>query len=345
MIVVRAQVLRVASALLIVFLFTVGLHQLRLSPQGAPDFSCNEPAGQAVSIDVSTGATGADIGRLLYANKVIKSSESFFRIAVSDPRSSSIAPGRHQIDQHLCAKDALEQLLDGSRISGLIKIFEGAWNVEIVDQMVKAGFVKSEVKVALAAANLPQGITSIEGILFPAQYSFAQGTTAADAIASMITRGKSEFEKIGIFSAPGRYSAQDLVTMASIIQAEGDERDFSKVSRVIRNRLEIGMPLQMDSTVHYIKSTRGKIFLSTESTLLRSPYNTYRNYGLPPGPIGNPGSAALVAALDPAVGDWIYFITVAPGDTRFTASNSQFSEWKLEYKRNLKDGLFSRSKK
>jgi UPF0755 protein len=100
------------------------------------------------------------------------------------------------------------------------------------------------------------------------------------------------------------------------------------------------MPLQMDSTVHYIMESRGNIFLSTKSTLINSPYNTYRKYGLPPGPIGNPGSSAMEAALSPAAGDWLYFITVAPQDTRFTTSLDEFNTWKVLYKKNLRAGKF-----
>jgi UPF0755 protein len=160
----------------------------------------------------------------------------------------------------------------------------------------------------------------------------------------MVERGVSELSKSGVSAGSGKYLPQQLLTIASIIQAEADLKDFAKVSRVIRNRLEKGMPLQMDSTVHYVKKARGKIFLSTASTLLKSDYNTYRKYGLPPGPIGNPGAAAMRAAVGPDLGDWIYFITVAPGDTRFTSSNEQFNVWKTEYKKNLRAGTF-RSKK
>jgi len=100
------------------------------------------------------------------------------------------------------------------------------------------------------------------------------------------------------------------------------------------------MPLQLDSTVHFIKRVRGQIFLSTQSTLIASPYNTYKRYGLPPGPIGSPGVAAINAALKPAVGDWLYFITVAPGDTRFTKSIEEFNTWKALYEKNRKAGAF-----
>jgi UPF0755 protein len=160
----------------------------------------------------------------------------------------------------------------------------------------------------------------------------------------MVERGISEIKNSGISAGSGKYSPQDLLIIASIIQAEGDLKDFSKVSRVIRNRLEKRMPLQMDSTVHYLKKVRGKIFLSTASTLLKSNYNTYSRYGLPPGAIGNPGLAAMRAAVSPEPGDWIYFITVSPGDTRFTADNAEFNRWKSEYKKNLRAGAFGSAK-
>jgi UPF0755 protein len=345
MIAKNSPLIRVGFALLIVFLFTAGLHQLRSGSAGAPDFVCGDSISSSVPIEIAQGASGAQIGRTLYENKVIKSSEAFFRLAVTDARASSIAPGTHELSTRLCAKEALDQLLDSARIVGLIKIFEGEWNSEIVDQMVEKGFDRTELVEAIRSAELPAGITSSEGVLFPAQYSFAKDTSAASAISAMIARGTIEIEKAQLTTASGKYSLQDLVTIASIVQAEGDEKDFTKISRVIRNRVEGGMPLQMDSTVHYIKATRGQIFLSTKSTLLRSPYNTYQNYGLPPGPIGNPGRMALEAAVNPAMGDWLYFITVAPGDTRFTASSTEFLEWKIEYKKNLRNGLFSRSEK
>jgi UPF0755 protein len=101
------------------------------------------------------------------------------------------------------------------------------------------------------------------------------------------------------------------------------------------------MPLQMDSTVHFVMQARGDIFLSRKSTMLNSPYNTYRKYGLPPGPISSPGSQAIKATLEPKDGDWLYFITVAPGDTRFTADFDEFNTWKVEYTKNRKAGLFN----
>jgi UPF0755 protein len=188
---------------------------------------------------------------------------------------------------------------------------------------------------------LPNEFKDAEGLLFPAQYSFAKGTTAIQAIQAMVDRFTAEPIAKQLLAGSKEFSALQLLTIASIVQAEGDEKDFSKVSQVIRNRLTIGMPLQMDSTVHFVKRVRGQIFLSSNSTLINSPYNTYKKYGLPPGPIGNPGVAAMTAALNPTSGDWLYFITVAPGDTRFTKSNDEFNTWKALYIKNRKAGAFN----
>jgi UPF0755 protein len=234
----------------------------------------------------------------------------------------------------------LEQLLDPERIPNLVRVFEGNWKSEIAKSLVKYGFSANEVSRALANAKLPEGFREIEGLLFPAQYSFPQGTTALEAVQAMVDRFTQEPAAKELLLGTKRFNPSQLLTIASIIQAEGEQKDFAKVSRVIYNRLTIGMPLQMDSTVHFVKKLRGEIFLSSQSTLVNSPYNTYKKYGLPPGPICSPGADAIEAALKPAVGDWLYFITVAPGDTRFTKSIDEFNSWKAIYVKNRKAGVF-----
>ncbi|BFO19479.1 hypothetical protein SHKM778_58670 [Streptomyces sp. KM77-8] len=113
------------------------------------------------------------------------------------------------------------------------------------------------------------------------------------------------------------------VTVASLIQAEtADRADMGKVARVIFNRLERGMPLQMDSTVRYALG-RTAPDTTAADTEFDSPYNSYRRMGLPPTPIDSPGEEAVRAAISPTPGDWLYFVTVKPGDTRFTADYAQ----------------------
>jgi UPF0755 protein len=336
---------RVLAALIVSVVTIYALSILKSGPGAAADFDCAiQSDAKTVSIDVSAGETGLDIARELFDKNVIASSEAFFRLAVADPKAQLIAPGIHLIDTQICAQQALEQMLDSKRIAGLIAVSEGAWVSEIKKLFVSAGYPSGEVKAAFANVSLPKPFTQLEGLVFPAQYSFAQGTKADAALKAMVERGLAEVEKADFLAGKSKYSPQQLLTIASIIQAEGGTGDFTKVSRVIYNRLKIGMPLQMDSTVHFIMESRGNIFLSTKSTLINSPYNTYRKYGLPPGPIGNPGASALKAALSPAPGDWLYFITVAPQDTRFTTSLDEFNTWKVLYKKNLRAGKFEDNK-
>ena len=332
-----------ALASIFILLLTYGLFALRTQSSGVPDFPIRviTTADSEVVIEIPMGASGSDIAQILFTNGVVKSSLSYFRIAVADPRSEKVSPGGHRLTLEISAAQALEQLLDHNRIPNLLKVFEGAWKSEIIDSMIIYGFSKKEIDTAFEVLVLPVGFKDTEGLLFPAQYSFPTGTTAAQVAQAMINRFRSEKTGQDILSAAGKYSPLDLLTIASIIQAEGDTADFAKVSRVIFNRLEISMPLQMDSTVNYIKKSRGEIFVNTSSTLIKSPYNTYQRYGLPPTPIGNPGVAAMNATLHPAAGDWLYFITVAPGDTRFTKSHDQFLEWKIIYQKNRKAGAFN----
>lgn len=338
----RIALKRLSVAGIVILAFTFGLREINQAGGGYRNFperiiSATE---KNVSISIPKGATGAEIAQLLKAAGVVASAESFFRAAVANPKASSIAPGTHSLSSKISGKTALEQLLDPKRISDLIKITEGAWNSEIFAQMVATKNWSANPAQSAKKVVLPEGITALEGVLFPAQYSFAEGTSQVAALQSMVSRFNGAISAINFVDPDGKLNKQQLVTLASLVQAEGDTKDFAQISRVIRNRLAIGMLLQLDSTVHYLKNTRGQIFLSNKSTKLKSPYNTYQNYGLPPAPIGNPGLAALKAAIAPAEGDWLFFITVAPGDTRFTKSFSEFNGWKLVYQKNRKAGAF-----
>ncbi len=334
------DLLRGIAGVLMAFAIIGGIHLVRPGVSSAPDFPCSTSSKGTVSIDVSAGESGSSIAQELYEKGVTASYGSFFGVAVADERSARIAPGSHLIDKRICAKDALVQLLDSQRITNLINVIEGAWNSEIKRELESIGYSKSEISEGFASLKPPSGFSKLEGLLFPAQYSFDSSTTVSEIITKMIMRGQRERDASGISSGSGSFTPAQLLIIASLVQAEGGIEDFRKISQVIRNRLVKGMPLQFDSTVHYVQQQRGSIFLSMRSTLLNSPYNTYRRYGLPPGPINNPGRAAMDAATNPEKGPWLFFITVAPGDTRFTESFDEFNSWKVLYKKNLRAGKF-----
>ena len=338
----RTTRLILASSFL--FLVLAGLFLARNSSSSAPDFECGSASSDEVLITIKSGEAGSSIGVSLARAGVVKSSEAYFRLAVADSRATKVAPGTHRVQKNLCAQQALLQLLDSRRIAGLINISEGMWVSEVLPQMYRSGFTTSDVQGAINAIVKPVGFKQVEGLLFPAQYSFAPSTTAKSAFEAMVLRAEGEMRKAGFYRNQMSFDPSELLVIASLVQAEGKEKDFTKISQVVRNRLKVGMPLQFDSTVHYVMKSRGNIFLSTKSTMLSSSYNTYRRYGLPPGPINNPGAAAMRAAVSPMAGDWLYFITVLPGDTRFTADINQFNTWKIEYKKNLRAGKFRSQK-
>ncbi|MGV4930189.1 endolytic transglycosylase MltG [Streptomyces sp. BHT-5-2] len=155
-----------------------------------------------------------------------------------------------------------------------------------------------------------------EGFLFPATYPLRKDTTPASLLAYMV---KTADQRL----AADHITSYRTVVIASIVQAEADRSaDMGKVARVIDNRLARNMPLQMDSTINYALG-RSTLRTSHADTRTKSPYNTYVFAGLPPTPIDNPGPDALKAAAAPPAGDWLYFVTVKPGDTRFTADYRQ----------------------
>ena len=347
----RSSIRKIVASTAAVFAITGSIYLARSHPNAHPDYPSGKP-GIEVIIEVPTGATGLEIARTLFSKGVVKSSSAFFARAVADARSSQIAPGAHRVNIHISAKEALNQLLDTKRITNLIRVTEGAWTDEIFAQLMAQNFTEITLDQALRGLKFPTGFginrvyptgdTGLEGVFFPAQYSFGQGTTSLMALQAMLDRFGVEAINSGIAAGTADFTPLQLLTIASLVQAEGDPTDFGKISQVIRNRLKVGMPLQLDTTIPYITRTRGKVFLSTDATRTASPFNTYLHYGLPPGPIDNPGRAAMDAALHPTPGNWIYFITVKPGDTRFTDSNSQFLTWKVEYEKNLAAGAFGK---
>lgn len=328
-----------AGAGVFILLFTLGLRAIAPGVTAAPDFDGSN-RGVEVVIHIEKGMTGSEIGALLEENSVVKSSLAYFRAAVSNPESERIAPGEHRIETRIPAREAVLQLLDAKRIVNLVRVRDGARLSEIKDELIKAGFEKDEIASAMKSAKAPELFQSrsIEGFLYPAFYSYPKGTSAASAIASMLE--KFDFITQDVQWRYGNLTPEELLIIASLVEGEGTPDVFGKVARVVYNRLERGMPLQFDSTVHFILDSRGEIALSKRDTQIRNPYNTYLYRGLPPGPIGSPTLKAIQSTLNPEPGDWLYFVTVLPNDTRFTKSYEEFLRFKSEYKRNYADGKF-----
>ncbi|MGW1780625.1 endolytic transglycosylase MltG [Streptomyces sp. NPDC002143] len=176
-----------------------------------------------------------------------------------------------------------------------------------------------------------------EGYLFPATYPLEKATPRT-LLSYMVDTANKKFNKAPVAAGAQRnaMNVYQAVTIASLVQAEAATKaDMGKVARVVFNRLERGMPLQMDSTINYALN-RSTLNTTESDTRIESPYNTYQRMGLPPTPIDNPGEEAMRAAISPTPGDWLYFVTVRPGDTRFTASYAEHRRNVAEFDRNQK---------
>lgn len=182
---------------------------------------------------------------------------------------------------------------------------------------------KSLAKADLKLPNDAEG--NPEGYLFPATYPLGENPTPEKLLTAMVDTANKRFTGAPVAAGAQRnaLNVYQAVTIASIVQAEAAAKeDMGKVARVIFNRLERGMPLQMDSTINYALG-RSTLKTTDKDTKIDSPYNSYQRMGLPPTPIANPGDAAMSAAINPTPGDWLYFVTVKPGDTRFTADYAE----------------------
>jgi UPF0755 protein len=306
-------------------------------------------AGPEIEVNIPAGSSGVEIGRILAKEGVVKTSVIFFRAATADKRAESISAGLYLVNTHLSAKEAIEQLLDKKRLQGKFLIIEGARLSEIKTNLVKIGFTAEQVDKALNSIKTPRGFETdnLEGLLFPANYTILPDEEVSTLLQGALDRFAQELKNISFddYAKELNLKPAELLTIASIVQAEGfTDEDFGKVSRVIYNRLKIGMPLQMDSTLLYANKSRGEIRVTNRELKIASKYNTYKYKGLPPGPIGSPGGAALEATIKPTPGNWLYFVTVSPGETKFTNSYSEFLTFKAEFIRNYKAGLFKGSK-
>ena len=327
----RSRGVIVTIALVLVAIVVAGIVGVMSLFGGSSDYA-GAGSGTAIVV-VKSGDTLTAIGDTLLAAGVVKSQAAFIAATKANPNSTLVAPGTYRLAKQMKASLALNALLNPSaRISHVVVVPEAARAAGVVDIASRVtGIAKSEFDAVLAAPNglgLPSWAhNKAEGFLFPATYTFDPKATATDVLSRMVARFGQSSDAMGLVAnaAAIHESPYAVVTVASIIGREVAPRDYSKAARVIYNRLAQGMPLQLDSTVAYGLGI--KRFNLTAAQLAKdTPYNTYLHKGLPPTPIGNPGDAALYAALHPASGSWVYFVTVNLNtqETRFSSTYAQF---------------------
>lgn len=331
----------VILALVVFVLVVLGIGGLLLRQvvlANSADYS-GDGTGEVV-VQVLEGQTLSEIGETLKEAGVVASARSFINAAAGDERAQTIGPGYYRLSTRMSGDAALAAMLDPDNlVVTKVVLPEGLRGDQVVRRLAQASDIpETRFEAAIADAGqlgLPKFAKgNAEGFLFPATYQFPPGDSARDMVEALITRYNEAAAAMDFVarSKPTGYSPYEVMIIASLVQAEGHPDDYDQVARVIYNRLAAGMPLQLDATVNYaLKSS--DINLSRREIATRSPYNTYRHKGLPPTPINQPGEAAMAAALKPAKGDWLFFVTVNPdtGETKFTKRYKEFLKFKKEF--------------
>lgn len=325
------------------FLGTKGFHYLKDHFASAPDYP--GPGHGQVLFEVQQGDSTSTIGLHLKEQGVVESVDAF--VAAADGHTG-IQVGYYQLKKQMRADDAFKILSDPKNlVTDTVTIPEGLRAVDIVAILAdQTKYPASAFEAALkdsSALGLPAYARgNPEGYLFPSTYGFGPKERPADMLKDMVDRWKQAAQEDGLVSGAkklGRTPAQ-IMTIASLVQAEGRGSDMPKVARVIYNRLDgpgdqqgTNGLLQIDATVNYALDRKGVVAVTTDDTHVDSPYNTYAHPGLPPGPINSPGDEAIKAALHPASGDWYYYVTVnlATGETKFGRTYQDFLDLKQEY--------------
>ncbi|MFD9353133.1 endolytic transglycosylase MltG [Streptomyces sp. NPDC060031] len=206
-----------------------------------------------------------------------------------------------------------------------------------IDRELKLPAGSAKAAVATAALDLPaEAKGNPEGYLFPATYPVTSNSTPATVLRYMVQTAREKLATKAVADGGEAHgmTPYQTATLASIIEAEADTRaDMGKVARVVHNRLAKSMPLQMDSTINYALN-RSTVDTKLSETRIDSPFNTYERQGLPPTPIDSPGLEAMAAAVAPTPGDWLFFVTVKAGDTRFSATYEEHKKHVAEFNRN-----------
>jgi UPF0755 protein len=315
-----------------------------LKPWVAELTASNDYTGQgtgSVEVVVNPGDTGRAIGRSLEKAGVVKSSGAFVDAVAKEPKAASIQPGTYTMRERMSAASALTLMLDpATRTSERVLVREGLTAKDIAGVLSRAtGQPLADYTAALKdgeALGLPaEAKDRAEGWLFPDTYEFDANATAAQQLATMVKQMRKVLGDLGVDAD----AARTVLTKASIVQAEGSRpEDFGKIARVIDNRLDAGVKLQMDSTVHYVVG-KDHVTTTKQERETKSPYNTYAVTGLPPGPIGSPGKAAIEAALDPTPGPWMYFVAVDPttGETKFAVTKAEHDANVAEFRQWCRD--------
>ncbi|MFI6923394.1 endolytic transglycosylase MltG [Nonomuraea spiralis] len=309
-----------------------------------PDDYTGQGTGEVV-VEIKDGQTASEVAEELVRLGVVASAKAFSNAVDNAGKSGSLQPGQYKMRKKMSAAGAVAMLIPGNKLLKKVPIKEGLRLSDTYATLAKEmgkpakDFAAAAKKADLDLPSYAKG--KLEGYAFPATYDFPPNVTPEQVLGAMVKRFNQTAEEVDLEGGAkelGR-KPQDIVVIASIVQAEaGRFEDMPKIARVIYNRLDRDpeMKLEMDSTVMYALN-KYRTAATIAETKTKSRYNTYMYLGLPPGPISNPGQHAIEAALNPAKGDWLYFVATDPKNsnvTKFATTEAERQALLAEYQRN-----------
>jgi UPF0755 protein len=302
-----------------------------LWPQGNID--------ELAEIHISKGSTLIDVSVELYDKKVINNKSSFILAVKMLGYEKDIPAGKFNIVNASTNYSLINNLINSVNVSKKVTILEG-WSInEIAEKLHtsikidKKSFIKASQNENLLK-KWDVNSNSFEGYLFPNTYQFTEDETAIEIINKMVSEYKKNITK----KMRDRMSKMDLtenevLTLASIIEGEAIyDSERPRISGVYHNRLNKGMRLQADPTIQYIINDSPRRLLNKDLKI-KSPYNTYLNHGLPPGPINNPGIESIKAALYPEEIDFLYFVAKGDGYHTFSKTEKEHNRAKRAFQK------------
>ena len=300
----------IAGLLISGYVLLSGWYSSQLEPAAPTD-------SKMVLVKVKSGVTTGDIADELAARQLIKNRTAFLLAAKSAGLDKSLQAGEYYLSRSMSTRQVIATMAKGATADVQVTIPEGYTVEQIAALLEEKGLVRKERFLNLARDFAPfdrdvsrPGVKyRAEGFLFPETYRINRGASEEE-ILKLLSRefGKKFTPELQEQAKASGLSTYDVIVLASLIEREVQlAKERPMVARVFLNRLQIDMPLQSCATIQYILGYP-KEELSIADTQLPSPYNTYLNLGMPPGPVANPGLPSIKAALNPAEGDWLYFV-------------------------------------
>lgn len=297
--------------------------------------------GEQIQVEVVQGDTLSSVADKLEEKGVIGSAFFFNLKARMSGESAEIKPGSYAFGSGEDSDEILAKLTAGEAVPTFaVTIPEGLTVEQTAEATAKSGDISEEQFLQAAQSKdydyaflEDPAIKNTEGFLFPKSYEFEEGTDAEQVVNRLLEQYLLETEDVDIEAASKdlNLSEYEILTVASLIEREAaNDEEKEVIASVIYNRIRAGMPLQIDATIQYARG-KPKENLSLRDLKIDSPYNTYQNAGLPPGPICSPSLSSIRAATEPTETDDLYYVLKPGGKEHFfTNSYDEFLQAKQE---------------